>query len=222
MSVLTQNSAAARWDWAGTQFLHTTQTQLTLRPQTLLITCSATCATSSILGEADGEDVVQLRIAANDIPPASASDVRITRTLERAIASGVRDIVVCGHSCCKSVGERLGESQPSRDRTTSVASALKGRPEGFMLGMMRRMQAATTLQSRVCQNVVDQLQNLESYPDIANAVADGSVRLHGWVYLDQSGMILSYDQSRGKFVPLADDSEVPLGLTSREQCNSSL
>ena len=73
------------------------------------------------------------------------------------------------------------------------------------------MQAAARLQDRVCQHVAGQFRNLETNPIIRRALACGHLRLHGWVYLDPSGMILRYDSHSDRFTPLSEFAAVPLG-----------
>lgn len=205
-----------RMNRVGSRFQRPGLTQVAKRPHTLLITCTAACSGNNALNGLDSQEVVLMQSAANVVSAAWAVDGRVTRAVEKAITSGVKDVVVCGHSYCKSLEERLaGECAYSPSGT--LAQARTGRSEDFMQNMFQKMRAAAVLLDQVRQNVVTQLQNLESYPPVSRALAHGAVRLHGWVYLDQSGMIVSYDFRRGEFVPLADHPSVPPGLGQQRE-----
>jgi carbonic anhydrase len=195
---------------AGSRFRQ--NVQVARRPHTLLVTCAGACGGSTVFDGLDSQEVQLLRIPANVVPPAWAAEGRVSRTLERAVISGVKDVVICGHSLCKALEERLGRELASAPQSAPVTPARKGRSQDFLQNMFHKMRAAAVLLDHVRENVVTQLRNLESYPAVARAAARGDLRLHGWVYLDQSGLILAYDFERHEFVPLAEHPDVPTGL----------
>lgn len=164
-------------------------------PRTLLITCAASCARDSVLASLDGMDVLTLRLAANRLPPASLTAGRLAMPLVDALTfSTIGDIIVCGHSLCGHL------KQPA---------ALPATPRGpdaddLMKRIHRNIAESDSLLARVQDNVRAQLRTLQSYPAVAKAMACRGLRLHGWVYLDQSGLILSHDAARDEFVPLAE------------------
>jgi carbonic anhydrase len=54
------------------------------------------------------------------------------------------------------------------------------------------------------ENVLVQLENLETQPAVASRLVRGDLHLHGWVYIIESGEVFAYDGGSGQFVPLAE------------------
>jgi carbonic anhydrase len=54
-------------------------------------------------------------------------------------------------------------------------------------------------QEAVEENVLAQLANLTTYPQVRSRLDSGKVTLHGWVY-DIRGALRVYDEARGEFV----------------------
>ena len=60
------------------------------------------------------------------------------------------------------------------------------------------------------ENVVGQLEHLRTLPAVAAAVANGSLRIHGWIYDIARTEITAFDPIEGRFRQLvAGDSNVP-------------
>ena len=54
------------------------------------------------------------------------------------------------------------------------------------------------------ENVVVQLANLRTHPSVAAGLAKGRLRLHGWFFEIESGALLAYDGTTGRFRPIAE------------------
>jgi carbonic anhydrase len=52
----------------------------------------------------------------------------------------------------------------------------------------------------VHENVIAQLANLRTHPSVAAALAQGRLRLHGWVYDLGAGQVDALDSATGRFV----------------------
>jgi carbonic anhydrase len=190
---------------------------------TLVLTCTDFLVNSSVLCDLDSEDVLVLHSQANVLPSSCLVSQRVLWTVERLIvSSGIRDVVVCGHSGCKALEEMMTGQAGSA--LCGPALARKGReePEDFMVRVARNLRTARARLERVRQNVVTQMRNICSYPAVSRALAHGSLRLHGWVYLEGPGAILSHDRRTGDFIPLADQPHVPVGLERCRQVETAL
>jgi carbonic anhydrase len=53
------------------------------------------------------------------------------------------------------------------------------------------------------QNVLVQLEHLRTHPAVRDALQARTLRLHGWVYHFEKGLVDSYDPLSGQFIPLA-------------------
>jgi carbonic anhydrase len=57
---------------------------------------------------------------------------------------------------------------------------------------------------RACElNVVSQLVNARTYPEIAAAIALGRLKLHGWYYDIAAGEVTTHGAQLNRFVPLS-------------------
>ncbi|MBA4043885.1 MAG: carbonic anhydrase, partial [Erythrobacter sp.] len=54
------------------------------------------------------------------------------------------------------------------------------------------------------QNVILQLQHLKTHPTVAVALAQGAVKLHGWVYDIKTGEVSAFDEGTGTWVSVED------------------
>ena len=57
------------------------------------------------------------------------------------------------------------------------------------------------------QNVLTQLENLQTHPAVATRLAQGRLKLHGWMYRFETGEVWAYEPSVSRFVPLIEPSE---------------
>ena len=71
------------------------------------------------------------------------------------------------------------------------------------------------LHERACEQaaILVSLENLMTYPWIAQHVAAGTVHLHGWYFAIATGELLGYTPARNAFGPVAADSPDPPGST---------
>jgi carbonic anhydrase len=57
------------------------------------------------------------------------------------------------------------------------------------------------LDATIKENILNQLENLQTYPVIYSRLKSGQLRLHAWFYEIETGQILEYDPVRGEYVP---------------------
>ena len=173
-------------------------------PQVLFITCADSRIDPNLITQTEPGDLFVCRNAGNIVPPYSGTGEGMSASVEYAMAAlKVPHIVVCGHSNCGAmkavmhpeVANGLPHVQDwltfSQAALQAVAGGKKGR------GEKQRMQAL------IEQNVLLQLQHLRTHPQVTAKLAAGETQLHGWVYDIGTGEITAYDESAGKFVPLA-------------------
>ncbi|MEU8764156.1 carbonic anhydrase [Streptomyces sp. NPDC048659] len=152
-------------------------------PHTLFIGCSdARVGPELITGSEPGELFV-VRTAGNLVPAYTPGSDGVAASIEYAVAVlGVREIVVCGHSACGAM-TALAEGH---DLGTAPAVAGWLRHADASLA---RTAPGTDVPTLVRENVRAQLANLATHPSVARALADGSVRLHGWVFDIATGRV---------------------------------
>lgn len=162
-------------------------------PHTLFITCADSRVDPSLIVQAEPGEIFVVRNAGNIVPALDSDGSSADGTaasIEYAVAVlGVQHIVVCGHSGC---GAMAGLMAPeSLGALPSVARwVVKSGADA----------SETDIDSLIEDNVVVQLADLATYPSVRDALATGSVTLHGWVYDIASGVVRKHDGDQ--FVPL--------------------
>ncbi|MFM7438796.1 MAG: carbonic anhydrase, partial [Snowella sp.] len=63
------------------------------------------------------------------------------------------------------------------------------------------------LEITVAENILNQLENLHTYPVIRSKLHQGKLALHGWIYRIETGEVLEYDSIKHDFV--APQSRLP-------------
>ncbi|MGX1883004.1 carbonic anhydrase [Streptomyces sp. NPDC055287] len=169
-------------------------------PQALFITCSDSRVVPSLITGARPGELFELRTAGNAVPgycPDRPSGE--AATIEYAVSVlRVPDIVVCGHSHCGAVGARV-RGDDLRD-VPAVAGWLHSQlPDDLAeLGA----DADTEVAAAVRRNVREQVERLRAYPCVAERLAAGQLRLHGWFYAVDTGLVLAHRPAVDAFLPL--------------------
>lgn len=172
-------------------------------PDTMLVACSDSRVVPHLLFQSAPGDLFVLRNAGNIVPRASSEVSGEAAAVEFAVTSlRVRDIVVLGHSHCGAMRAVVDPSAlgtlPLVERWLRHASeARRAVRESFP-----DADAETKLAAATEANVLAQLENLQSYPVVAGARAEGRLRLHGWVWQIDTGEVRAFDPPAGAFLPL--------------------
>ncbi|CAM3085521.1 MULTISPECIES: carbonic anhydrase [Methylobacterium] len=175
-------------------------------PSALIIACADSRVSPEHITQAGPGDLFVCRNAGNIVPPASDVIGGVSSAIEYAVvALGVRDIVICGHSDCGAMGglmkPDLLKKMPSvaawlRHAEAAERIVCEAYPEG--------MDPQERHRALALENVVVQLANLRTHPSVAAGLAKGRLRLHGWFFEIESGALLAYDGTTGRFRPIAE------------------
>ena len=160
------------------------------RPEALFITCADSRIDPSMLTQSKPGELFISRVIGNIVPRYPKTIGGVSATIEYAVGVlEVADVIVCGHTDCgvmkgvmnpealqslPSVSAWLNHAQPARLAAEKLAGHLSG-PE-FLLALTER-------------NVIEQLDNLRTHPSVEARLAQGSLRLHGWVYHIGEGIV---------------------------------
>lgn len=174
-------------------------------PETLFISCSDSRIDPNLITHTMPGDLFVLRNAGNIVPAYGATSGGEVATIEFAVTGlGVKDIVVCGHSHCgamkgllmpeiltemPAVGEWLRHAESTRRIVRSKYAHLSG---------------DELLEVAIDENVLVQIENLQTHPAVAVALSEDKLKLHAWVYDIPTGEVFSYDFESQQFVTLAD------------------
>ncbi|MFC5181545.1 SulP family inorganic anion transporter [Actinomadura harenae] len=178
------------------------------KPEHLFITCVDSRVVPNIITASGPGDLFINRNVGNMVPRHGSvpPDDSVAATVEYALnVLGIRTITVCGHSNCGAMAALLAggkevEHLPSLTRWIQHAKPSLAR---FVASEPVPDQSPMT---RLCQlNVVQQLENLESYPWLRDLVDSGEVTLVG-LYLDlETADVHVLDRATGTFGPVRGD-----------------
>jgi len=185
-------------------------------PQTLFITCSDSRIDPNLITHTDPGDLFVLRNAGNLVPAFGATSGGEVATIEFAVTGlEVRDIVVCGHSHC---GAMKGLLHPEYlAEMPAVADWLKHAEatRRIIRAKYSSLRGEELLDVAIEENVLMQIENLQTHPAVAVKLAEGKLKLHAWVYDIASGEVYSFDAASGQFQPLGEVRPAASAPTAR-------
>lgn len=170
-------------------------------PQTLFITCSDSRIDPNLITGSDPGEIFVVRNAGNLIPRQDMACGEAA-TVEYAVkALGVQDIVVCGHSQCGAMKAVLDPN--SCKDLPSVNGWLRNVRDVVQRTLDRhgKQSDERMLELVIQENVRMQLENLQTLRCVADGMASGQVRLHGWAYDIGSGKVEMLEADSGRFSP---------------------
>lgn len=130
-------------------------------------------------------------------------DTSVRAAIEYALhVLHVSDIVVCGHSNCGAMKTLLEKSEKTRIKHKGIRAWLKHAKST----LNREKENPLTFETdcpvtQLSQtNVVQQLDNLKTYPEIQKRLANHEINIHGWYFDLESALVHRYDDHENKFV----------------------
>jgi carbonic anhydrase len=179
------------------------------RPRAMVVTCCDSRVDVAALFGAEPGDLFLVRNVANLVPPYEPDHMRhgTSAAVEYAVlALKVAHIVVLGHSHCGGVQAChdmcSGEAPELMAETTFVGRWMSLLSPGYERVAAEGGDKATRLRALEQEAVLTSLRNLETFPFVANAVADGRVSLHGaWIDI-ADGRLHVFAQEDRRFHPV--------------------
>lgn len=164
------------------------------RPTTMVIACSDSRTDPAFIMQCEPGDIFVVRNVANIVPPyeADAGFHGVSSAIEYAVKSlKVSNIIILGHSFCGGI-DALMKDNVSEDcefigKWLSVMRPVRERVLGHF-GEVDKESCAACEMAGVLQSV----DNLMTFPWIAERVEAGSLDLHAWYFDMESGHLKSY------------------------------
>lgn len=169
-------------------------------PQVLFITCIDSRVDPSDLCDSDPGDMFVERTPGNLVPIYSEQRVGVAASIEYAVtALRVTDIILCGHSDCGALKALL---HPEKlEKLPAVARWLHFADEA--IDHINEHHAHATEAEKLAllcqQNIIAQIDHLHTHPCVQARLADGDLRIHGWVYEIHTGEVHRYDPATKTF-----------------------
>jgi carbonic anhydrase len=179
------------------------------RPHTLFITCSDSRVLAELVTHSEPGDLFVVKNVGNIVTPfaASGSANSTAAAIEFAVeVLGVSDVVVCGHTQCGAMEALLHGGPevtglPHLRAWLEVAAPVRGlieRNYAHLTDPQARLTAAAE------ENVLFALENLRSYPMVAQRLAVGALRLHGWCFKIATAEMFAYEPRSNQFLPVTE------------------
>lgn len=184
-------------------------------PDTLFITCADSRVVPNLIFQTEPGDMFLCRNAGNIVPPHGVLPGGVSATIEYAVeVLHVRDIVICGHSDCGAVKAAIPPDGTGRAPGLGSRHHLSHLPLtaqwlGFIEPAWKFLEpdipagdACALHTALIHANVIAQLENLKTHPEVARGVAHQTLQVHGWYYDILTGAVAAWDQQKRRFVPL--------------------
>lgn len=175
-------------------------------PKVLFLTCSDSRINPNLITGSEPGELFICRNIGNVVPPHGTADGGVATVMEYAVdVLRVAHLIVCGHSGCGAIKSLL---DPADDhlvpRVTEWLRFAQAAPRLANLTTAAGDRGGPAyLEAVTKQNVIAQMANLRTYPEVAAQVAAGHLTLHGWYYDIGSGNVEAVDGA-GRFAPVAE------------------
>lgn len=172
-------------------------------PRVLFIGCSDSRVDPTIITQSEIGDLFIIRNAGNIIPPYEATNGGEGATIEYAMeALDIRQVIVCGHTQCGAmkgllqIGELEAKMPLVYDWLHHTEATRKLVEDHYS-----HLDKKEKLDMLVAQNVLTQIDNLQTYPSVRSKLHTGNLDIHGWIYQLETAQLLAYDEETKTFVP---------------------
>lgn len=174
-------------------------------PEVLFITCSDSRIDPCLITQAPPGELFVMRNVGNIIPSYGAASGAEAAGIEYAVQGlGIKDIIVCGHTHCGAM-KGLLQIGNLAEQMPLVYDWLKRHGEAtrrLVTDNYAGVEATKLLRTTIEQNVLTQIENLETYPAIRSKLHSGKLSLHAWIYEIETGTVLAYNADSRQFTLL--------------------
>ena len=172
-------------------------------PKVLFISCSDSRVVPDLIMNTNPGDLFIIRNVGNFIPPYSLNeDFHGTASaIEYAVeVLKVSEIIICGHTHCGACAtlHKLDSVQhlPHLKKWLEIGKPAKNK------AIQTHKKGDKLLRETEKQSLINQIENLLSYPNVLKKVENGDLHIHGWLYHIENGAIKYFDSETEEFLPL--------------------
>lgn len=175
-------------------------------PMALVIGCCDSRVHPALVMDTDPGDIFVVRNIANLVPPYldDGKTHGTSAAIEFAVRHlHVRHVIIMGHSQCGGIRALMddtggGEARIFIDPWMAIMAPARLQVE------RAHADAAPEEKYSLCERAAIgvSLANLRSFPFVREAVARGTLQLHGWYFDIDHGMLFSLNEADGSFTPV--------------------
>lgn len=196
------------------------------KPDCLFVACSDSRVVPNLFASTDPGDLFVVRNVGNLVPACNTQGIT---TLDRSVAVAiefavqvlkVRDIIICGHSECgamrallepvaidgiQHLDAWLSHAQVARRRL--LAGLNPAIPDAEFAGQpLPGLTPGLAPHNQLSQlNTLCQVAHLQTHPVVAQAMAEGRLRLHAWWFDIAEAEVLRYDTAQDSFRVIGEE-----------------
>lgn len=171
-------------------------------PKVLWIGCSDSRVVPELITGADPGEIFIVRNIANLVPPATSAACASGAAVEYAVLHlGVEHIVVCGHTGCGGIAALDASIDPATQPgiVSWLELARPAKDAVVAAGVAEEDRSLAIIKT----NVLLQIENLRTYPCVAERESKGNLKLHSWLYDLKEGWILSHHRESNDWKPVS-------------------
>ncbi len=174
------------------------------KPSTMVVACSDSRTDPSLLMQCGPGEIFVVRNIANIVPPYEPDPGLhgVSAAIEYAVkVLQVQNVIILGHSTCGGIRALLDGDMARDSEFVGNWLATMG---GVRDEVLSRFDAAHPKACKACElaAILQSMENLLSFPWVAERVKTGRLHLHGWYFDMETGQLLGYQPKTQTFEPL--------------------
>jgi carbonic anhydrase len=177
-------------------------------PKALFIGCSDSRVIPDLILQTNPGDLFVIRNVGNFVPPYKPDeDFHATASgIEYAVSIlQVEEVIICGHThcgACQHLYEPIEDSSLIHTRKWLELGENAKKSAILSLGADASQENLLRLTEKL--SVINQIDNILTYPSVKKRFEDGSLHIHGWYYDIETGKIEYYNADSYEFLPLKE------------------
>jgi carbonic anhydrase len=179
-------------------------------PHTLFITCSDSRIVPTEMTCSNPGDLFIIRNVGNYIPPYDSTETVCHSEyagLEFPLSAlDITDIVICGHANC-------GAMKACKNYRPEVLPTKLGQWISMIRSQLK-LDGSQKSNEIARMNVLNQIENLKTYPIVQQKLALGTLNIHGWFFNFDQNMVYAWDAEQKQFKSLVIDEADESALLS--------
>lgn len=170
-------------------------------PRVLFITCSDSRIDPNLIVNAGPGELFVIRNAGNIIPPYGSANGGEGASMEYALqALDIDQVIICGHNHCGAMKGLLKLNKLQEDlplvydwlkHTEATRRILKDNYSSC--------EGDELIEIAVMENILTQIDNLETYPIVRSRLQQGRLNIYGWLYEIETGEVKAYNSTTEQF-----------------------
>jgi len=176
------------------------------KPKALFIGCSDSRVIPDLMLQTKPGDPFVIRNVGNFVPPFRPDDDfhSTASGIEYAVSIlKVKEIIVCGHThcgACEALYKNLDDEKLVHTKKWLELGESAKKNAILSLGHNANKEELLRLTEKL--SIVNQIENLLTYPKVKEKVENGDLHIHGWYYYIENGKIEYFDTENYEFKPL--------------------